>query len=267
MVYFFQMLHKISHLEKARHSPHVAQKRRARIRRILQTTLEIVSRDGRESLTLKRVAEQEGLTTAALYRYFASKDALVAGLQRALISALADLTRRHVEKAERWAADEGLGEKDQALLAVVVSGFVFEEFSRAAQVEFGILSSDLSSPEHSLSDREAGRVFDTAWEALSDLAARLRLGEESGALRAGEPSERAVALWAGLQGVVQTRKLSRGAPERIDLTRVAKGLVAALLVGWGAEEEAVNRMVELTDKHGFAALGESSMVISEQQQG
>lgn len=259
------MLHEISNLDEARHSPHVARKRQTRIRRILRTTLEIVSRDGREALTLKRVAECEGLTTAALYRYFASKDALVAELQRALISALADLTRERVEQAERFAVAEGLEETDRSLLAVVVSGFVFEEFSRAAQVEFGILSSDLSSPEHSLSDQEAGRVFDTAWEAFSDLAARLHLGEESGALRTGISSERAVALWAGLQGIVQTRKLSRGAPDRINLTRVAKELTSALLVGWGGDEAVVKRMVELTDERGFAALHESSMQILERQ--
>ena len=259
------MLHEISSLDEARHSPHVARKRQTRIRRILRTTLDIVSRDGREALTLKRVAEREGLTTAALYRYFASKDALVAALQRSLISALADLTRERVEQAERFGVAERLEDRDRSLLAVVVSGFVFEEFSRAAQVEFGILSSDLSSPEHSLSDQEAGRVFDTAWDALSDLAARLQLGEASGALHPGVSSERAVALWAGLQGVVQTRKLSRGAPGRIDLTRVAKGLTSTLLVGWGADEEVVKRMVELTDEQGFAALHEFSMVILEQQ--
>ncbi len=259
IIYFWAMLHEITRLDEARHSPHVARKRQTRIRRIVRTTLEIVRREGREALTLKRVAEREGLTTAALYRYFPSKDALVAGLQRALISALADLTRERVEAAEEFGSARGLGERERALLAVIVSGFVFEEFSRSAPMEFGILSTDLSSLERTLPDREAGLVFDAAWEALSDLAVRLRAGEDCGALHAGESSERAVALWAGLQGVVQTQKLSRSQPDRIDLTRVAKGLVAALLIGWGAEEEVVKSLIRLTNAEGFAALSESSM--------
>ena len=251
------MLHEICDLDEARHSPHVARKRRVRIRGILRVALEIARVEGREALTLKRVAERQGLTTAALYRYFSSKDALVAELQRAVISALAAITRERVANADAFAQQAALSAVERALLGVTVSAFVFEEFSRSAPVEFGILSMDLSEPENTLPDREAAHVFEAAWSALSDLAEQLRAAQECGGLDAGDASERAVALWAGLQGVVQTRKLARSAPDRIDSTRIARGLVPALLVGWGAASDVASRMVELTRVQHFAESPES----------
>lgn len=252
------MPHEVCDLDEARHSPHVARKRRRRIREILRVALEIARVEGREALTLKRVAERQGLTTAALYRYFSSKHALVAELQRAVISALAAITRERVAEADAFAQQAGLSAVDRALLGVIVSAFVFEEFSRSAPVEFGILSMDLSAPEFTLSDREAAHVFEAAWSALSDLAGRLREAQECGALDAGDASERAVALWAGLQGVVQTRKLARSAPDQIDFIRIARDLVSALLVGWGAASDAASRMVDLTRVQRFAESTESA---------
>ena len=252
------MLHEVCDLDEARHSPHVARKRQLRIRGILHVALEIARVEGREALTLKRVAEQQGLTTAALYRYFSSKDALVAELQRAVISALAAITRERVADADVFAEQAALSAVERALLGVIVSAFVFEEFSRSAPVEFGILSIDLSAPEPTLPDREAAHVFEAAWSALSDLAEQLRTAEECGALDAGDAAERAVALWAGLQGVVQTRKLARSAPDRIDSTRIARDLVSALLVGWGAASDTASRMVDLTRAQRFAESPEST---------
>ncbi len=257
------MIHGVVDLDRARHSPHVAQKRRTRIRRILRAALEVVRVDGRDGLTLRRVAAEQGLTTAALYRYFPSKDALVADLQRAVIASLADVTRERVESADSIARSEEFGIKERAVLAIVLSGFVFEAFSRSAPMEFGILSDDLSKSELTLPDREAGLVFDAAWAALSDLATRLRVAEQSGALGEGVASERAMALWAGLQGVVQTRKLMRSAPDRIDSTRIAKGLVEALLIGWGAEAQDMERILGLIEERSLSSLADSALDLFE----
>ena len=253
------MVHEVYDLAEARHSPHVARKRQARIREILRIALEIVTAEGRDALTLKRLAERQGVTSAALYRYFPSKDALVAELQRAIISALAETTRARVGLAEDHARRIRLSEQERALLDVTVSAFVFEEFSRSSPVEFGILSTDLSAPEYTLSDHEAARVFEMAWSALSDLASRLRIAQDCGALGPGDESGRAVTIWASLQGVVQTRKLARHATARIDSTRIARGLLATLLVGWGARARAVDRVVELALSEAFAASPESAL--------
>jgi AcrR family transcriptional regulator len=258
LIYFSAMTHEIVDLDEARHSPHVARKRRARILHILRVALEIAHDEGRDVLTLKHLAERLDVTTAALYRYFTSKDALVAELQRAVISALAATTRDRAELADAFARRAGLSEAERVLLGVSVSAFAFEAFSRSAPMEFGILSMDLSAPEFTLPDREAAQVFETAWSALSDLAERLRHAERIGALAPGDASERAVALWASLQGIVQTRKLARSGPDRIDPTRIARGLVPSLLVGWGADQVLVTRVVDMTHVQGFAERPETT---------
>lgn len=247
------MVHQIIDLDEARHSPRVARKRQARIRQILGCALELARSEGRDALTLKRLAEKLDLTTPALYRYFASKDALVAELQRAVIATLAETTRTRVAASAEFAATASFSKGEQSLLGVAVSALVFEAFARSAPVEFGLLAMDLSVPEFTLPEREAADVFEAAWAALSDLAGCLEAAESCRALAPGDANERAVALWAGLQGVVQTRKLARSAANRIDPTRIAHNLVSALLTGWGAPAASANRVVQTTRHEGLAA--------------
>jgi AcrR family transcriptional regulator len=221
--------------DESGHSPRVSRKRQVRLHHIVRTALALVRDEGREALTLQRLADGLGVTAASLYRYFPSKDALVAELQRSVIAWLARETRARIVRAARTAPSD----VDPDLVAVVVTTFGFESFARRSPVEFGLLSMHLSTPEYGLADAEAARVFEAAWESLSDLAAHLDAAARRGVLAPGDAGERAVTLWAGLQGVVQTRKLARSAPDRIDPTAIARGLVPTLLVGWGGRPDAV----------------------------
>ena len=72
-----------------------------------------------------------------------------------------------------------------------------------------------------------------------------------------------MTLWAGLQGVVQTRKLTRTAPDRMDSTRVARGLVSALLIGWGAEAKMTEEIVQLVQEYKLSALSVSELDLFE----
>jgi len=254
--------------EAAAHSPRVARKRRARMQSILAAALEVAREEGRHALTLQRVAERLEVTPAALYRYFASKDALVAELQRSVITWLAEETRGRIAASAAFARDAGFGPGERALLDVVVTALTFEHFARTAPVEFGLLSMHLSAPEFALPEHEALQVFRAAWSSLDDLAAHIETAMAHGALSAkgsaggsasgtaggvaGEASDRALTLWAGLQGVVQMRKLARSAADRIDPTRIAHGLASALLVGWGARPAVAGRVVGIARDEGLA---------------
>ncbi len=254
VLYFLKMLREVYDLDEARHSPHVAQKRQRRIRKILTAAFAIAREEGREALTLKRLAERQGLTTAALYRYFPSKDALVAELRRVAILSLAQTTDRCVAAARDFATRKALDDIDRALLDIVVSAFVFEAFSRRAPVEFEILAVDLRLPEPTYPNHEATHVFGAAWSTLSNLTTNVAAAQSCSALDEGEASERAIALGAGLQGVVQTQQLAGRASGRVDSTAIARGLVCALLIGWGAPSERVHRVVEWTRDERFVDL-------------
>lgn len=233
------------------HSPRVARKRQERMRGLVARALSIVREEGVEALTLSRLAASFEVTAASLYRYFPSKDALVAELQRSVIAWLAEATRKSVGRAREAADSAGLA-GDASLLDVVITAFSFEAFARRSPVEFGLVSMHLSTPEFALSDREAARVFETAWQSLSELAEPLARAEAGGALAPGNAEERAVTLWASLQGVVQTRKLVRSAKERVEPTALVRSLVPALLIGWGARPEEVGRLVDFVTTHELA---------------
>jgi len=219
------------------------------MQRILATALDVAREEGRDALTLQRVAERLDVTPAALYRYFASKDALVAELQRSVIAWLAEATVERIEAASEYAAELAPG--DRALLDVIITALTFEHFASTAPIEFGLLSMYLSTPEFALPQREAAQVFRAAWGSLDGLAQRIETASHHGVLSRGSASNRALALWAGLQGAAQTHKLMRSAPDRIDPTRIALDLVRSLLVGWGAKASLVDLFAEDARSLGF----------------
>jgi len=225
------------------HTPRVAGKRQARMQEIVLRALRIAREEGFEALTLQRLAGALGVTPASLYRYFASKDALEAELQRSVIAWLTRATRDCIDAVPALDANDA-SPGQRALLPIVITAFAFEHFARSAPVEFGWLSKHLSTPDYALSAPEAARVFDAAWQSLAELARHLDAAAQEGALAAGSGSDRALTLWAALQGVVQTRKLARSAADRFDPTELVHGMVPALLIGWGGDAVCVARSVE-----------------------
>lgn len=247
------MVHEIS--DTQRHSPRVTRKRQARMHRILCEAFALARDEGRDALTLGRLADRLDYTPGALYRYFPSKDALVAELQRSVIAWLAQAARDRVAVAAAELAGETPDPASRALLPIVVTGLTFEHAARTAPVELGLLSMYLSPPEFGLPDREAGEVFAAAWQTLGDLAGLFSAAAEAGALAPGDARERAVALWAALQGVVQTRKLARSAGGRIDPTRIAHGVLGALLAGWGAAPDVAGALLQRVVERGLSEPG------------
>ena len=103
-----------------------------------------------------------------------------------------------------------------------------------------LVGSLLGDPKHILNDKEAARVHSETVTVLTSFTSLIKAAEETGAINEGPSNERAVAFWAGLQGIVQLRKMvqhptvfqSLLVPEKI-----ADRFVHDLLLGWGAEEE------------------------------
>ena len=250
------MIYEIGDAE--RHSPRVTRKRQERKQAILAAALDVAREEGQEALTLQRVAERLDVTAGALYRYFASKDALVAELQRTVIERLAESTRSRIEHVANHAEVGAYPPGERALLDTIVTALSFEDFARTSPVEFGLLTLYLTAPEFALSEDEALHVFHTAAASLEGLAVQLEAAAAEDALSPGLSLDRAIALWAGLQGVVQTRKLARSAGGRIDPARIAHDLLTSLLVGWGADRQLVERLVCFALGTGFAEPADSA---------
>ena len=77
-----------------------ARKREARADAILDEAMRVLAADGPDALTLARIGKALGLVPAALYRYFDSKDALLAALQRRAIAEIRTVLEEELARVD-----------------------------------------------------------------------------------------------------------------------------------------------------------------------
>jgi AcrR family transcriptional regulator len=200
--------------------------------RITDTAMRMVERGGLEALSINKLAAEVDYTPGALYRYFGSKDALLAAL---VLRVLGDV-RAHVERATAK-----VGMQASPLVRVFAIAHGYRDFARQRPQRFGLLAMTMAEPRVLLAEPEtAAPVALASIDAMQPLADALQAAEHSGHLQPGEPSMRTVAIFALLQGVLQLHKQARFAPEVIDAERLVAFGVRSLLVGWGAKPKSVD---------------------------
>lgn len=211
--------------ETRERSPRQNRKHLARSEEILFNAQELLAAGGFEAITIQRLADRLDWTKGALYRYFPSKDALIAELQVRAIHRLGERLRRRV------APPEVAADPLRRILAIV------DEYVRFAADEaaaFGLLARSIADPAELLATDSAAAVIAAALELLGLLAEALQSAEGEYLAPTGEPLERAVELWAALQGTLQLRKISRIRPDAFPVDRLARQAASTLLLGWGA---------------------------------
>jgi AcrR family transcriptional regulator len=227
-----------------------ARKREARRDHLLDLAAEIVDAHGVDGLTMAALGEAADYATASLYTYFGSRSALLAALQeRALI-----VLGRVAEAAlDRWDAELAGADVDEPT-AAIARCCAFSDLFLAAPVrhrrEFRLQQQLLVTP--GVEDAaDAGAVVPIAMHVLG-VPQRLLAGAAAvGALRSddrladplGTPLDaslgRTFAWVLALNGALLADGLVTGLPT----TGAALGtqLTDALLVGWGAPPELVDR--------------------------
>lgn len=209
-------------------APDRSARRAQRRRAILEAARGVVHEGGVEALKLAPLAKRLGYAVGALYRYFDSKEALLAALE---VDVLEELAARLDAAAARAAHPLG---------RVLARARVFAAMPVARPEDFALLGYALGDPRVLVPGADAGAVFAAAQPIFAAVATDLEAAREAGALAPGNPLDRAIVLWSGLQGTLQTRKLARVAPEILDADRLARELVQSLLLGWGATHEALD---------------------------
>ena len=214
------------------------------MREILRRGLAIAADEGTEALTIQRLAGELDYTPGALYRYFPSKDVLVAEMQRSVIVFLSQAVTEVVQRTRRWADAQARDSAGRALLPVAAACSAFVDFAERFPGEFGFLSRYLSDPQYRLPEDEARYVHSATEAALAALVDPLEQAVEAEVLAPGDGFARALTAWSSLQGVLQTRKLARSDP-RVDASgALARQLVRTLLIGWGGSPDSVDRALE-----------------------
>ncbi|MBX3129966.1 MAG: TetR/AcrR family transcriptional regulator [Polyangiaceae bacterium] len=205
------------------------QRHSERAEQIAARALEIVAEEGIDALTLGRLARDLHVVPAALYRYFPSKDALVADLQRRTLAQV------HARFAEVLGA---LGAGDP-LARLWACGQLYLELPQTNPQGFRLIAQLLADPRPLVPAEEASVTAEAVAAFLGEVGQLILQASAAGKLAPGSTSDRALSLWALLQGVAQLGKLSRFDERRFDPQRLGSSALGDLLLGWGAPPKAV----------------------------
>src|SRR4051794_8903910 len=130
----------------------MVRKRELKTESVLDAATSVLEAEGLDGLTLGRVAEAMGLVPAALYRYFSSKDALLAGLQRRAIAQIGEVM------AEALAELPGGDGEAVAIARLLAVGHAYARLPRRVPQAWHLISTMLGNPKALLSVDEAERT-------------------------------------------------------------------------------------------------------------
>ena len=208
------------------HATPAERRRKAQEHRILDAALAIVTDGGVDALSIKAIAERADYSPAALYRYFGSKDEIVAALALRSVGALREAL-----------AESAAGSPIERVAGL---GARLVEFAHRDEARFGLIQLLLAEPRVFVDDPQlVGEVLGAVMEVLAPLAAALEEAAREGQLEPGDANDRALLVATSLLGLLLMRKQAARFPRALPLESLSRQLVAALLRGFGAGEEAL----------------------------
>jgi AcrR family transcriptional regulator len=231
--------------------PRPERKRQRRAREFLDAAQHIVFREGFDGLTMSRLASELDTVDSAVYRYFPSKGALIAEIQRESIERL-DASLHHVLDRSDVALSR-LDPPAAALARVVLVGRWFCACAERYPEELRLFGMIMSRQASTLDPEGGERIYPVAMDLLAKAVAVLDDAQELGALEPGSSTDRAVIWASALSGVLQTDDLEHYAPDLFGHARLALRANLDLVRGWGADRDALADAIRTVD--GLAADG------------
>ncbi len=222
-------------------SPRRQRSRRKRVARILDGAQELVAADGLEALTITGLAQRLDIAAGGLYRYYESKEALVAALSA---RAVAQLGQDLASAREGWAPALPAA-ADGALAEIWATVAWYAALPQRRPTLLSLVSRLVGTREQLLEDDETPAVRAAMVALLSQVAEMFAAAAASGALHEpgpdepqGSPLGRALAFWSALHGTLLVGKFARFWPQQHAVfaePQLSLGVAQALLVGWGAK--------------------------------
>ena len=183
-------------------------------RALVDTAVRLIQKDGVQGLTLRGVGARLGVSRTALYRHFDDKQALLARV------AAEGFTRFHQALAAAVAGAEAQGADPMAAMAAAYARFARSHPSHYHTMFSGVLTEGSKYPE-------LQRCGEAAFNVLVDA---IRLGQEHGRIRPGNPVELAEITWALSHGIA-TLGMSNQLPAP------PRSLEEIAVLGWKMLEE------------------------------
>lgn len=193
-------------------------------RALLDQALALAEERGPGALTLREAARRAGVTEAAPYRHFRSKEALVVALAEEGFDALLQRVRRALLRAPGSSA---------ARLSAL--GVAYLRFALERPAHFRVMFGRDLAKSHGF--RGVGGLAQACFDVLMGEVSR---AQRSGDVAGRDPRPAALALWSALHGLASLQ--ADGLLERQGLSRgrgadaLARGVVASLWAGLARRE-------------------------------
>ena len=205
-----------------------AQKRRDTALRILNTAMVIITEEGIDRLTMQSLSKRLDYAVGALYRYFPSKEVLLAGVQVQVVRAVHDDVQQILKEVSQL-------ENVSSLLKLKAAFLTYSSLPKRRPRQFGLLSVSIGDPRPFFDVETADPAVREWIPLVTQVAELFEEAAGDGTLNQGDALQRTVTIWGGMQGVLNIAKLDRfGAfpswPRH-------ETLINTLLVGWGASLE------------------------------
>lgn len=221
-------------------------KREEATRLFIDAALEALSRDGLAGLTVQRLAADTGYAVGALYRHFASKEALLIAVQSQVVADLdRDLEQVLGIAGEAVARQEDADPGLLPVLALLVASLTYERLAVLRPSHFALVSHSLADPRPLVSLADAAVLLPPLMAMLMRISGAIEAGVDLGAWRADDTGRRTLLLWSTLHGVLMMRKLQRYGPASGLCEGLALDAAATLLMGWGAPAAGVAQAREM----------------------
>jgi AcrR family transcriptional regulator len=198
--------------------------------------MEILLEEGAHALTMRRLARDLEITPGAMYRYFDGKDAILAGLGQRTLGRYAQELNAREARARLAVAD--LDPITGSLYVLLARSWHYYALSLDDPAGWRLVNLFLVAPRQLVEDDQHARFMALVTVQLQRVAALAGEAVAVGALVPGSGMERALALFATLNGHLQYQKFARTSGLDFDPTRTLRVGLEGLLAGWGAPQAA-----------------------------
>lgn len=188
---------------------------------LIESALEIIEEIGPQGMTIREVARRAGVSHAAPYRHFADKDELIL----AVVEHGFELLHNNMEEARTGAGADPLAQ-------FAASGEAYVDFALRYSTYYRVMFSGdlLNSTGH-----ESLRHTSTA--AFEQMTQDLKICQELGVLRAGDPMLQAISIIStvhGFVGLANDNRIGHLVGDDFDVDKVKDFVISAIFDGLGA---------------------------------
>jgi AcrR family transcriptional regulator len=200
---------------------------------------DLVIEGGLEALTIHRLARELDYTPGALYRYFPSKGAVLAELQRHSLEVIHISLKDHLAQEMTRPDVQEMTEKEQSLFQILAITIHYGGFLKTLPHHIKMITHLFGDPRTLMSDDDLARSAPAFTDLLSEVDGYIETAVKAKAIKGGVARQRALMLWSTVQGLLLLEKHTRIQTLSADIQYLCRELVFSLLLGWGASRVAV----------------------------